>query len=218
MNPQISRQGSFFSGKTVRLNPGETKAFDWTGQFFRVLEATGSFFVTFDNGEELPADLGLEFRLLGHEVFKRVALRNPSATEVLTLTVTYGLGQINDNRLNVVPVRGNMFVSFAEQTSRIPDTPFVGFYSGPIPALSTITLSGAPDHPNGFERRKALHIQNADPSLDLVLEYEPDEPFWLLRPGETLKLETDERIILSNKNPVPIFVSWVQIFYRWQTA
>lgn len=89
---------TFPTSGALTIAPGDNLVVDVPGNFFRVLQASGSLVVAFDDdGQAAFVEPGLA--IYRDKAFSRLRLTNTSAVAVGNVMVAVGFGRYDDNRL-----------------------------------------------------------------------------------------------------------------------
>lgn len=150
----------------VTLAAGESQRHAITGNRLAVIECDQLIYARFGERQEIPLDLGFDFK----QDFDSLTLRNPNSASV-SLQVLYGTAEFTDRRLNVVATRPNQFVKFQE-AEIVPVQLVSGQLSGAsfsgVPNLDyTAPLKSAATQTHG--RIKSFLITNEDATRPLRL-------------------------------------------------
>ena len=106
---------SFFSAKTFQVPAAGEHPLKVTGNFVIFTEADAEFeFRIGPNGEWLPSNLGLEFRLEPGELFTELTFRQlEGAVSPINVKALFGVGKVEDRRLNVITGRSVLTTSIS---------------------------------------------------------------------------------------------------------
>lgn len=106
---------SFFSAKTFQVPAAGEHPLKVTGNFVIFTEADAEFeFRIGANGEWLPSNLGLEFRLEPGELFTELTFRQlEGAVSPINVKALFGVGKVEDRRLNVITGRSVLTTSIS---------------------------------------------------------------------------------------------------------
>lgn len=188
---------SILTHKRLTVAPGATRTLNVTGSFWLVSEATHEFLLTANGGEEIPQNLGWKRRMNPGDYFSEIAIRNPSATDDLTVEIFFGTGELDDQRLNIVRQRYSPVITLENPTRFKPYTETT---LAPGAALIVdATIDGVP-YLRKYAEIRAWHA-TADIPLEMWTLDENDDRIDLLRAddsGEFFRTECAERFALEN--------------------
>lgn len=157
-------QKSFFSGGTVIVPPGQIVPYNCTGAMFVCKEADGTFYMSFDDGEFFPMEVGLGFRLQGADSFRKLSFRNDSAS-IISIQFYAGVGEMKDARLNTVIDR-LVVVGLKDLTDYV-----VGTGTVPVPPTVSINFPVYLLGTNAGKQRKQIAVTNlSDTSWLFILD------------------------------------------------
>ena len=88
-----------YTTRKFTIAAGEAVEVYRQAQFISCLKATHAFKLKFNNGPTTDFEAGLTYKHVAE--FERVQLVNPSPTDILTVTLAFGRGEIRDARLTL---------------------------------------------------------------------------------------------------------------------
>lgn len=197
---------SFLKHYRVKVPAGGEVDKACAGEFFSCADVDGGngshFEMRWDSQPFFPFNVGLGFRMLPGEQFKKVTFKNSQASD---LYVEFYAGSANffDSRLNIV--RGRAAPVMNAPTVLTP-------HSDTIAAGDTIDLTGEhPTFPNYI--RKAHIITNLDTAVDLDILDENDALIDVVMYRETKLYEISAGIKIKNNGATPIVCRAFNVWY-----
>ncbi len=177
------------------------------GQRIRFVEASHDFQWSYDGGNHwLPGSLGFAFVMSGGEWFDQLHFRHSHDFPV-AVAFYYGTGDVQDERLNLIPSRGNVLVQEAP-------TQASGRSVGELAANETVDLDGVP--PTGFWQRKALVVSNEDPTTSLYVLDESGHQVATVFPQTSVMLPLSGACSVENRTASVVPCSISEIWYERQ--
>ena len=210
----MNSTASFFSHKQFSVPVAGEHKKSITGNFVVFLEATGPFEFRFgQSGEWLPAQLGIEFRYLPGELFTELHFRLPEgAAEDVVIELDFGVGQVNDRRLNIVRQRPNQLYLQAAPTKVIP-TPLAGDQLAGTTAQNLYQSRFPTGNASGVSYRKAVLVSNLDPTSSLLLRDSAGATILAVPAAQVIELETSDDVQVFNPNGSPVSCRIGEVFY-----
>lgn len=135
------------------LAANETAVKNISGQFIYCVDSNQGFDFAMDEGRLIESDIGIEYRQVGDQLFTKIRVSNPNATE-LRCSFLYGFGKIEDRRL--VPVAGRRVGILIQEFP----TQYLGSGITSIAATTTETFDGVPS--GDQVSRKELVVTNLE--------------------------------------------------------
>jgi hypothetical protein len=187
------------------VKAGTSELFNVQGTFFYAKEATGPLLVAFDNGPDMPLDVGtgMESTRPG-DVFQVVIFRNPFATDV-TVTFWAGVGRFIDNRFTLVASRDFALNCMDAKTKTY------GSATVSIANAGVITFSGTPA---GTQiRRRSLTVSNLDPTARLQILDSSSNPCETIEPKTSQVIFSSGALKLSNTSGGAVSFNASEVWY-----
>lgn len=223
-------------GGVLTLAAGAEQPYDITAEFVRVVEADYGFMLKVESQAWCNVDIGWQYRSANRELFTGIILRNPNTFPV-NLRLQHGVGEITDDRLNVVSTRPNQFVAFADAPSftATTDARTAGSaaYSTSLSAAAGVFLSANRWRPGSTSiqcgRRKAAWITNNDPLSTLEVRraavsggtwqtsvtFVAYDLIALVQPKTTLRLDVCDDLAIVNATGSAISLVIAETFYTY---
>lgn len=169
------------------------------GQIFVCTESSDRFEVQIDDGDRIPMELGLGFRIV--DGFTKLLFINEGATAI-TAEYYVGANEILDNRLNTLLER-QILVG-----QKIPPTVIIPGDTN-INAAQTLTYVGV----NANRQRKQIVITNRDDTLDLTVQDSGGTAIATVFARTAWTIETNATIKLYNANGSALAINVLETYY-----
>lgn len=202
-------RNSFIGYFRKQLQAGQDIIVNVTGRFLICTDVEGGdgepFLVSIDDGAFVPFNLGLKVELPHPDSFSKVAIRNPSQSEI---TVEFYAGSIlvEDMRLNIV--RGRAAPIMKAET-------VLTSHGGTIAGGGVIDLSDLVAHPppNPKYLRAATIVTNMDPGVDLDILNTDDAEIGTCFFRQSLLIESSDPIKVKNSSGGNVICRIAQAWY-----
>lgn len=170
----------------LQLAPGQTKPVNVVGDYFAVVFSPLPLDIRINGQEPDNYQQGDSMQLPPGETFKRLEVRNPSATRTATVVLYAGFGRYVQRRQMVLDVPSEI----------------VGQASTSIAALSSVTLDGIAS--GNQIQRKAVIVSNMDPANSLLVRDSSGRTVCAVAAGFSITIPTSGAVTIANDTANPI--------------